>query len=219
MPDPAGQLIDISLPLSPTLATWPDSPGVEVTWRMLLDNGDDANVTQLSMDVHTGTHVDAPRHHLPDGATIDQIDPAAVVGAAHVIDLRAHAVIDAAALDRSGIPAHVERLLLKTRNSDVPDLAQRPFDPAYTAITADAAQWIVDHAIRSVGIDYLSIQCYDDPPDTHRILLRAGIAIIEGLCLQAVAPGPYYLVCLPIYLVGIEAAPARAILFAGEGPS
>ena len=63
-----------------------------------------------------------------------------------------------------------------------------------------------------MGIDYLSIQRYDDPPDVHEILLGAGVLILEGLDLRAVAPGRWTLVCLPLHVSGIEAAPARAVL-------
>jgi arylformamidase len=219
MPETQSPAIDISLPLSPALATWPGSPGVQVTSRLSLGGGDEANVTQLAMDVHTGTHVDAPRHFLADGATIDQVDLAAVVGPAHVVDLSAHAVLNACALESAAVPAGTSRLLLKTRNSTIPDYALRPFDPSYVGLELDAAQWLANRPTRSVGIDYLSIQQYEDPPDTHRVLLNAGIAIIEGLRLEDVSPGPYYLVCLPIFLVGVEAAPARALLFRSEGIS
>ena len=88
-----------------------------------------------------------------------------------------------------------------------------PFNPDFVAINTDAANWVVKRGIRLIGIDYLSIQRYKDPePLTHRILLEAGVVIVEGLCLQNVRPGLYTLICLPIKLVGSEGAPARAVL-------
>jgi arylformamidase len=51
-----------------------------------------------------------------------------------------------------------------------------------------------------------------DGAETHRILLRAGIWIIEGLQLEHVEPGEYELFCLPLKIVGSDGAPARALL-------
>jgi arylformamidase len=68
-----------------------------------------------------------------------------------------------------------------------------------------------------MGIDYLSVQGYrDTSPETHRMLLRAGIALIEGLDLSQVRPGHYKLYCLPLKLVGAEGTPARTILVEGH---
>jgi arylformamidase len=71
--------------------------------------------------------------------------------------------------------------------------------------------------MRLVGIDYLSIQRFEDSPETHRILMRAGIVIVEGLDLTDAAPGAYDLVCLPLRLSQAEAAPARVILIDRKG--
>jgi arylformamidase len=72
---------------------------------------------------------------------------------------------------------------------------------------------MVNRGIKLVGIDYLSIQMFNDAePMTHRILLEAGIIIVEGLNLREVNPGVYQLICLPLKLAGSEGAPARAIL-------
>jgi arylformamidase len=79
-------------------------------------------------------------------------------------------------------------------------------------VSAEGAAWLVDQGVQLAGIDYLSIQRFSDPPDTHLIMLGAGIVILEGLNLQDVAPGPYELLCLPLRLHGTEAAPVRAVL-------
>jgi len=67
-----------------------------------------------------------------------------------------------------------------------------------------------------VGIDYLSVQRFSDEPDTHRILMEAGVAILEGLDLGEASPGRYHLIALPLRLAGAEAAPVRAVLEAIE---
>ena len=80
------------------------------------------------------------------------------------------------------------------------------------ALARDAADWVARHGIQLVGLDHLSIERYGDEGETHRILMRAGVTILEGLNLAGVEPGIYTLVCAPIRLVGTEAAPARALL-------
>jgi arylformamidase len=86
------------------------------------------------------------------------------------------------------------------------------FQTEFVGLSADAAQFIVDKGIRLVGIDYLSIAPYKQGAPTHRILLEAGVVILEGLNLSAVSPGRYTLYCLPLKLAGSDGAPARAIL-------
>jgi arylformamidase len=159
-------------------------------------------------NVHTGTHIDAPLHHLPDGLSAADISLDALIGPAVVVDLSEIDVVTAETLERLNLSASTQRLLLRTRNSRLWVEGVREFRTDYVALTADAAQWIVDHGIRLIGMDYLSVQRYHDGPETHLILLRAGVVIVEGLNLA----GEYELICLPLRLVGAEGAPARAIL-------
>lgn len=203
---------DISVALDAGLPTWPGSPGVLTKLRMAIAHGEDANVTQLSIDVHSGTHVDAPRHFSDHGETVEEIGLVPFVGPAFVLDTSSVKEITASVLDAAGMPDETERLLLRTANSLQPDMYQKPFDADYAALTLDGAEWVAAKRLRLVGIDYLSIQRYSEPPDVHRVLLNAGIPILEGLRLAEVTPGAYQLVCLPIRLANVEGAPARAIL-------
>jgi arylformamidase len=203
--------IDISLPLDPHLATWPGSPGVHTTSLMSIARGDVANVTQLTMDVHSGTHVDAPYHFVADGALVDELGLAPFIGPALVIDTHSTRELDADTLAATAIPTGTERLIFRTVNSQ--DGARAPFRDDYAGLTLSGAEWLVDNCdLKLVGIDYLSIQRYTEPPDVHRTLLGSGLAILEGLDLINVAPGSYELLCLPLKLVGTEGAPARALL-------
>ena len=103
--------------------------------------------------------------------------------------------------------------IFKTKNSAIWTEPNLRFNPEYVALNAEAARWIVHKGLLLVGIDYLSIQKFDDPqPFTHSILLDAGIVIVEGLNLQNVKPGPYQLICLPLKLSGSDGAPARVVL-------
>lgn len=203
------QLIDISMPLNASTPIWPGSPGFSSRSHLSLASGDVANATLLGLDAHCGTHVDAPRHLVPAGPTIDEVGLSALIGSASVVDVSGSKAIDAATLDARQIPDGTERLLLRTDNASRPG---RQFHEDYVALTPDAARWVVRRGIRLVGIDYLSIQRYEDPPDVHEILLGAGVLILEGIDLRGVTAGRWTLVCLPLRVTGIEAAPARAVL-------
>lgn len=206
------QLIDISMPLNACTPTWPGSPGFSSRSHLSLTAGDVANATLLRLDAHCGTHVDAPRHFVPTGATIDEVGLTALIGSASVADVSGSRAIDAATLDACQIPDGTERLLLRTDNASRAGMHDGSFHEDYVALTPDAARWVVRRGIRLVGIDYLSIQRYEDPPDVHEILLGAGVLILEGIDLRPVTPGRWTLICLPLHVTGIEAAPARAVL-------
>ena len=203
-------LIDISARLRPGMPTWPGSSGIELTNTQAFARGDDVNVSQLNMDVHCGTHVEAPLHFIDGGAPLEAFPLDVYVGPAHVLRLDSATAIGSREL--SAVPSGVERLLLRTSSSGLLNRGGEEFRRDYVALTADGARWIVDHDIRLVGVDYLSVQRFEDTPETHRILMRAGVAIVEGLDLSEVAPGDYWLMCLPLRLGGAEAAPARAVL-------
>ena len=210
---PLRKYIDISLPVSANLPRWPGSPEISFQRSLDLEKGDIATDTTLHFSVHTGTHVDAPRHFIRGGKSVDQINLDVLIGKAYVAvfsdDVES---ITADLLNKLPLPGRVNRLLLRTRNSRFWQAKGSEFQPDFVALTTDAAQWIIDQEIQLIGIDYLSVQRYYDGPETHQILLRAEVAIIEGLDLTEVSEGIYELICLPIKLEGVEGAPARVIL-------
>lgn len=191
---------------------WPDSPGICLHWHKRLDAGDEFNNTRLDCDTHVGTHVDAPSHFLVNGATVEQLSLEVLIGTAIVSYLPKVSEIAASDLENLALPSGIERLLLRTRNSELWKAGVAEFRKDYVALTADAAQWIVDHNISLIGVDYLSVQRYGDSALTHQVLLESGVVILEGLNLADIKPGSYELICLPIRLVGAEGAPARAVL-------
>jgi arylformamidase len=103
-------------------------------------------------------------------------------------------------------------LLLRTRNSESWRREERAFQPAFVALTADAARWVVHRGIRLIGVDYLSVQRFHDHHETHIVLLEAEVIIVEGLNLAQATPGNYEFICLPLKLAGADGAPARAVL-------
>lgn len=203
--------IDISMPLSRQTPAWPGSPGASTSLFRSQEAGEDANASLIEMDVHTGTHIDAPAHMLPGGPTMDRYALGAGIGEAIVADTGPAPAIDAETLAGLDLPEDCRRLLLQTSNSRRPEL-QHEFSPDYAALTLSGAEWIADRGIELVGIDYVSIQLFSAPTETHHVLFRAGVVILEGLRLDAAEPGSYELLCLPLRLTGCEAAPARAVL-------
>jgi arylformamidase len=202
---------DISVPIRDGMAVFAGDPDVRIEKLASLADGDVANVSHVSMSVHTGTHVDAPLHFLEAGAGVEAVDPSATIGPAWVADLTAlEDHVGARELESAGIPEGTERLLLRTRNSQL--WAREDFSPDYLAITADGAGWIAERGLRLIGIDYLSVSPREDPAPTHRILLEAGVVILEGVDLRGVQAGGYVLHCLPLRLDGRDGAPARALL-------
>ncbi|HYZ10453.1 MAG TPA: cyclase family protein [Actinomycetota bacterium] len=207
------RVIDVSLGVGPDLPTWPGDPGVEVVPTARLARGDQANVSELRMGSHTGTHVDPPVHFIDGEASIDALPLETLVGTAVVADLRGSEGIGPAELDALDLRAGVERLLCRTDNSDRWASAVAEFPDDYVAITPDGARWIAERGLRLVGVDFLSVE-RDGPPDfpVHRTLLGAGVIVVEGLDLSKVEPGPYTLVCAPLKVIGGDGAPARALL-------
>jgi arylformamidase len=204
-------IYDISLTISPDLTTWPTHPKIEVARYRDIEKGDRSNVSRLNLSSHSSTHVDAPLHFIPGGRSVDTLDLSVLVGPAWVAATGAN-VIDAAALDSLAVPPGTTRLLLRTRNSDLWARGDPGFREDYVALDTSGAQWVVDHGLRLVGIDYLSIAAYHDLVAPHRLLLGAGVIPVEGLNLSGVEPGQYQLACLPLKLGGGDGAPCRAVL-------
>jgi arylformamidase len=203
--------IDISMPLDNGMAQWPGDTRFELRETLRLADGGECNLSELHTCVHIGTHMDAPRHFLEGGAGMDALPIRAVVGRARVIAIRDPDLIRVAELEPHR-PAKGERLLFKTANS-APGWKTREFQKKFVHIPADTARYLATCGVLTVGVDYLSVGGFEtDGAETHRVLLGAGIWIIEGLDLEAVDPGGYELVCLPLKIVNGDGAPARAVL-------
>jgi arylformamidase len=203
---------DISLSISESLVVWPGDPPVSVTQVSHLDKGDHATVSRLEMGAHTGTHVDAPAHFVRGGAGVDMLDLNTLVGLALVSEARAADALTADVLAELAIPLGAERVLFRTRNSNLWAQGECGFDEGFVAITEDGARWLIERGIRLVGVDYLSVGPFSAPRPTHEMLLQAGVVLVEGLDLSGIRPGMYQFVCLPLKIEGADGAPARAIL-------
>ena len=203
--------IDISVPLYTGMVHWPDNPPCEIERVMSIDSGDVCNVSRLSMGVHTGTHMDAPLHFIRGGKSIDTMPFDATIGTARVLAINDPQAVKVSELEPYSIQPG-ERILFKTSNS-TRRWQSATFVEDFGYISHEAAQYLAERQVQTVGVDYLSVGGYSvDGPETHHALLSAGIWIIEGLNLTSVQPGLYELTCLPLKMMGAEGAPARAIV-------
>ena len=204
------KLIDVTVPLDATLPTYPNNTPFSLEPIKRLSRGDSSNVSTLHMSVHSGTHVDAPRHFFDDGAGTEGLALDLLMGRARVIEVASRSGI--AAEDLAGVDLSEDvRVLIKTRNSQLWGSAE--FRTDYVGVTESGAQHLVAHGVKLVGVDYLSVEKFKTPgAPAHHVLLGHGTIVIEGLNLRDVEPGIYDLYCLPLRIVGSDGAPARVVL-------
>ena len=155
-------------------------------------------------------------HFIPGGWMMETLDPGRSVGTCRVVDLtdvEGHVSrVDLEAADVAG----QARLLFKTRNSNLGLMQREDFEQSYAAISEEAAEYLVEIGVETGGVDYLSVEPFEDGEfRTHHTLLGADVLILEGLVLTEVEPGEYFLACLPLKLTGSDGSSARAILFRG----
>jgi arylformamidase len=210
-PSPAStrKWFDVSVPLRDGLLPWPGDPPFRRKRVYDLERGDVCTFSTLSMSAHAGTHVDAPLHYVRHGRPVDRWPPDATVGPARIISIRNPRTIEVDELQPQRIRKG-ERLLFKTRNS-ARNRSGRFFKD-YVALSPEAGRYLASRRLRAVGIDGPSIGPFEHGAETHRILLGAGIWIVEWLDLRRIPAGPCDLICLPLRIVGGDGAPARAIL-------
>ncbi len=180
----SGGWIDISVPLREGIEVWPGDPPLRFSTVAALARGDSSNVTAVSLGLHTGTHIDAPRHYLENGSTIGQMPFEVMIGPARVVDLS----------ESNLSPQRGERLLFRKGRA--------------AGLSEDLARRLAVAGVILAGIDALTI----GSDAVHRILLEAGVWILENVALSEVAPGAYDVICLPLQIPGAEAAPARVLV-------
>ena len=174
---------------------YPGDPKPEKQTLCAISDGELYNLTAFSMCAHNGTHIDAPFHFLPDGKTVEQLPLETFVGDCFVArcqgDLTA---ADAeAVLEKAG---DAERILIA--------------GPA--TVTAGAAKVFASGSLRLLGCEGQTVGPEEAPMEVHLILLRRGIALLEGIVLDGVPEGRYFLSAAPLNLAGADGAPCRAYL-------
>ncbi|WP_036487974.1 cyclase family protein [Myxosarcina sp. GI1] len=203
--------IDVSLTIHTGMAHWPDNPGIKIEPSLCLAHGDVCNVSKLTLGSHTGTHVDGLNHFIKGGLGIDKMPLDATIGKARVIGIEDTESIKVAEIAPHNLQAG-DRVLFKTVNSER-CYQQDDFVEDFVYISTEAAEYLAERQVRTVGVDYLSVGGYQgNVVEVHHALLGSGIWVIEGLNLSAIAPGEYELICLPIKIQDGDAGLARAIL-------
>jgi arylformamidase len=178
---------------------------------------DRVNLTSLVLGSHTGTHIDAPRHFISDGMTVDEIAPSRLIGEAYVADLSSKQIGSGIAQTdlESKLEGNVKEddiVICYTGCSD--HWGDPKVSGDYTYLTEEAAEYLVSKKIRAVGIDFLSVEKFKSPtPAAHKVILGGGLFIIESIssAVKQFLGARVLLICLPIKLQGGDGAPARVL--------
>lgn len=203
-------IYDISRSIDKYTAIWPGDSGYTLRHTKAFSRHDGVNVTKMTMGMHMATHVDAPLHYIKEGKSINEMDLTYFLGEAKVFEIDSKELITLTDVKDLDIESG-DIVLLKTSNSLIED--NLPFFEDYVAISIEAANHLVKIGIKTVGIDYLSVESYfSEDSLVHKHFLENDIVILEGLNLKEVTAGKYFISCLPLKLVGTEASPVRAVL-------
>lgn len=201
-------IYDISRPITEDMAVYKNKAikKPRFTWigRYAEDHYNESN---MCMNLHSGTHFDAPLHMIDGGGSIRTLDLENFLGPCRLIDLsHLERKIEAKDLEPFNIQKG-ERLVIRTRNSYEED-----FNPDFICLLPSAAELLRDIGIRALAIDAMSIERGDPEHPVHRIILGAGIGVLEDVRLAGIPEGNYEIIALPLYLAEREGAPARAVL-------
>ena len=199
--------IDISRPLGPATPVWPGDQPVEVEAdRGTNEAGRVIEVRRLRLSLHAGTHMDAPRHMVPEGAPVGGYPLSGCLQPARVVDAGASGMITRD--DVAGL-AGPEAVLFRTRNVPPSDR----FHTDFPGISPEAARHLAGCGVRLVGTDSPSVDPFESTElPAHHILFGAGVYILENLRLDHVSPGRYLLLLAPLPLAEAEASPVRPLL-------
>ena len=194
-------IIDITQELF-TCKVFPGDPAPVRTTILSTENGDVCNLTEFSMCAHNGTHIDAPFHFLTEGKTVDRMPLRAFVGECYV----ARHEGDVTGADAKDIMARAESC-----GAD-----ERILIAGKAVVTADAARIFAERGVLLLGNESQTVGPEDAPKEVHLILLGAEVVLLEGIVLEGVAQGRYFLSAAPLNLGGCDGAPCRAYLISED---
>ena len=180
-------------------AVYPGDPNPEKQVLYATEVGDLYNLSSFAMCAHNGTHVDAPFHFLQNGKTVDQMDLTHFVGDCFV------------ARHEGNVTATDAEDILKKASG-----AERILIAGKATVTSEAAEVFAAGGIKLLGNEGQTVGPEDAPMQVHLILLRTGLALLEGIVLDKVPEGQYFLSAAPLNLAGADGAPCRAYLIDWE---
>ncbi len=203
-------MLDISVSLSASTPEWPGDTPYSCGWTWRIAAGASVNVSAITLSPHVGTHADAPLHVRDGAAASDALPLDAFVGEALVVDVSDCAgPIDRSGLETRGWRPGTRRLLLRTGQT----VAAGPFPAAWPALSPACAASLAADGLQLLGVDCPSVDARDSQSlEVHHALFDGGACVLENLDLRAVTPGRYELVAPPIKVMGLDAAPVRAVL-------
>ncbi|HSQ42458.1 MAG TPA: cyclase family protein [Fibrobacteraceae bacterium] len=184
-------LLDVSRAVYSGLAVWPGSHNhLEVSFAKAMVAGDSCNVTRLCMGMHTGTHLDAPRHYLQEGKTIDEYPLDRFQGKCQVVDCASCGpLISRQILEERVSTSETDAVWIYT--GTCPPSSQK-FIPNFASLSLDAAEFLCERGLQMVGIDTYSVEAFHSVEHpVHKTLLGSDVLILENLLLDGVAPGLY----------------------------
>ena len=177
---------------------FPGDPAPAKKQVLSIGKGDVCNLTEFSMCAHNGTHIDAPFHFLPEGGTVDQISLEKFVGdcyvAVHQGDVTGEDAVNI--LQKASAAGAEKRILIAGK----------------AVVTAEAAGVFAENGIFLIGNESQTVGPEDAPRQVHLILLGAGVVLLEGIVLDGITEGRYFLSAAPLNLGGCDGAPCRAYL-------
>lgn len=220
------KIIDLSMPVEPGHIRWPVERGVKGSF----DDGDLFEVSWVRTSCHGFTHMDAPRHMVPGGETLEALDLARVVGRAAVIDLTDILPNEEITETRiASAAAHLtpgEIALFRTCWDEQRNWKTEAFWREAPYLSRAACEWLLDRGPTACGFDFpqdYTIRLLLDGevrpiPEhvSHDVLLRNNVTLIEYLVGTRAVPGPHtFLVALPLNLPGADGAPSRVVAIEG----
>ena len=203
------RIYDISQTLRIGLPVWPGDTAFDLKRTWAMGPGVPVNVSALTFSTHSGSHADAPFHYDAAGKTIDAVDPARYLGPAQVVDGRGGGSRVGADRILPQLQAGIERVLIRTYET----APQENWDAAFCAIDAALIDALAARGVKLIGVDTPSLDPQNSKTmDAHLAVARHGLAILEGLVLDAVPFGIHELIALPLKIAGADSSPVRALL-------
>ncbi|MBQ7886305.1 MAG: cyclase family protein [Clostridia bacterium] len=203
------KIIDISQEIHADMTVYPGDPRFHSHRVSSFKQGNMCEVSELTIGSHCGTHIDAPLHMIPGGATLESMPLDCFIGPCRVLTLPVNVITEKMLIERN-IKAG-ERILLRTDPKAAYTPKNGEFNPAVLSVRA--AQYLVQTGVRLIGIDAPTVENMEIcDGEIHRTLLSGGVAILEGLLLDKADKENYFLSALPLSLIGENGAPCRAVL-------
>jgi arylformamidase len=202
------EILDISPPITPSIDVWPGDVPFTRAVSLSIETGANIDLSAITTSLHLGAHTDAPSHYGGGASGIGERPLELYYGPCEVVR------VDVARHDRirpHHLPAlpRADRVLFHTGTFPDPNA----WNSDFAALSAELVDFLAERGVRLVGIDTPSIDLEEDKAlESHQAVLRADMAVLEGVVLDAVEPGIYTLIALPLRIPGADASPVRAVL-------